>query len=50
MIPNQFTPECHKIHIIAVPETPDVKCKKRKRNANKKNEVSIMKQKESNFF
>jgi len=50
MIPNQFTPECHKIHIIAVPETPDVKCKKRKQNANKKNEASTMKQKESNFF
>ncbi|XP_011685294.1 PREDICTED: Fanconi anemia group M protein isoform X2 [Wasmannia auropunctata] len=46
MIPDQFTPECHKIHIIALPKTPNVKGKKRKHNVLKKSEASAMKQKE----
>ncbi|XP_070164974.1 DEAD-box ATP-dependent DNA helicase Fancm [Polyergus mexicanus] len=51
MIPNQFTPECYKMHIIAPPKTPNVKGKrKKKRNEkkeiSKKNEIFITKQKE----
>ncbi|XP_011638358.1 LOW QUALITY PROTEIN: ATP-dependent DNA helicase MPH1 [Pogonomyrmex barbatus] len=46
MIPNQFTPECHKIHIIVSPKTPNVKNKKKK-DINKKKQISRMKQKEN---
>lgn len=50
MIPNQFTPECHKIHITAPPRTPNVKGKRKRKDANKKNEgPKKMKQKESEF-
>ncbi|XP_011057672.1 PREDICTED: Fanconi anemia group M protein isoform X2 [Acromyrmex echinatior] len=47
MIPNQFTPECHKMHIIALPKTPNEKGKRGKKNINKKKEVFNMKQKEN---
>ncbi|KYN11617.1 PREDICTED: Fanconi anemia group M protein [Trachymyrmex cornetzi] len=47
MIPNQFTPECHKMHIIALPKTPNEKGKKGKKNINKKKETFNMKQKEN---
>lgn len=43
MIPNQFTPECHQIHITVLPKTPKVKGKRKKKNVNKKNEESRMK-------
>ncbi|KAL6266593.1 hypothetical protein P5V15_003439 [Pogonomyrmex californicus] len=46
MIPNQFTPECHKIHIVVSPKTPNVKNKKKK-DINKKKQTSKMKQKEN---
>jgi len=49
MIPNQFTPECHKMHIIALPKTPNEKNKRGKKNINKKKEAFNMKQKESEF-
>ncbi|XP_070530215.1 Fanconi anemia group M protein-like isoform X2 [Cardiocondyla obscurior] len=48
MIPNEFTPECHKIHITVLPKTPSIKKNKEKRkNVNEKNETSNMKQKEN---
>ncbi|XP_014481108.1 PREDICTED: Fanconi anemia group M protein isoform X2 [Dinoponera quadriceps] len=47
MIPNQFNPECHKIHITALPKTPNVKGKRKRKDANKKNEASSTKQKET---
>ncbi|XP_012064278.1 PREDICTED: Fanconi anemia group M protein [Atta cephalotes] len=47
MIPNQFTPECHKMHIIALPKTPNEKNKRGKKNINKKKEAFNMKQKEN---
>ncbi|XP_018404700.1 PREDICTED: Fanconi anemia group M protein [Cyphomyrmex costatus] len=47
MIPNQFTPECHKMHIIALPKTPNVKEKRRKKNVNKRKEAFSVKQKEN---
>ncbi|KAL0100188.1 hypothetical protein PUN28_019546 [Cardiocondyla obscurior] len=50
MIPNQFTPECHKIHIKVLPKTPSIKKNKGKRKiVNEKNEASSMKQKENLF-
>jgi len=39
MIPKQFIPECHKIHIVALPKTPNAK-DKRKKKVNKKIEAS----------
>lgn len=50
MIPKQFIPECHKIHIIRLPKTPNVKGKKKKAVVNKKNEASSTKQKENSEF
>lgn len=50
MIPNQFTPECHKIHIAVLPKTPIVKGKRKRQKINKKNEASNMKEKESKFY
>lgn len=50
MIPNQFTPECHKIHITALPKTPNIKDKRKRKNVNKKNEAFNMKEKESKFY
>lgn len=49
MIPNQFTPECHKIHIIALPKTPNVKGVRRKKAINRKNEARSTKQKDGKF-
>lgn len=43
MIPNQFTPKCHQIHITALPKTPKVKGKRKRKNISKKNEESSMK-------
>lgn len=53
MIPSEFTPECYKMHIYALPKTPNVKGKrkrkeKEKKETNKKNEST--KQKESEFL
>ncbi|XP_071625686.1 uncharacterized protein [Temnothorax longispinosus] len=47
MIPDQFTPECHKIHITVLPKTPNLKGKGKRKNVNKKNEASDVKQKEN---
>lgn len=47
MIPNQFTPECHKIHIVALPKTPNVKNKRKRKVVDKRNEASSAKQRES---
>nr|XP_012225008.1 PREDICTED: Fanconi anemia group M protein homolog [Linepithema humile] len=47
MIPKQFIPECHKIHIVALPKTPNVKGRKKKKIINKKNEASSTKQTEN---
>ncbi|EZA57930.1 Fanconi anemia group M protein [Ooceraea biroi] len=47
MIPKQFTPECHKIHIIALPRTPHIKEKRKRKNVLKKNEAPNAKQKEN---
>lgn len=49
MIPNQFTPECHMMHINVLPKTPNVKKGKKRKNVNKKNEASSTKQKESKY-
>jgi len=49
MIPKQFTPECHKIHIIALPRTPHVKSKKKRKDILKKNEAVSTKEKECEF-
>lgn len=50
MIPNQFTPECHKIHITVLPKTPSIKDKRKRKNVNKKNEAFNMKEKESKSY
>lgn len=50
MIPNQFTPECHKIHITVLPKTPSVKGKRKRKNVDKKNEAFNMKEKEGKFY
>lgn len=50
MIPNQFNPECHKIHITALPKTSSVQNKKKRKNINKKDKASNMKEKESKFY
>ncbi|XP_077280800.1 FA complementation group M [Temnothorax americanus] len=47
MIPDQFTPECHKIHITVLPKTPNLKSKGKRKNVDKKNEASDVKQKEN---
>ncbi|XP_025986160.1 Fanconi anemia group M protein isoform X2 [Solenopsis invicta] len=47
MIPNQFTPECHKIHITVLPKTPLVKDKRKRKNISKLNDAFSMKQKEN---
>ncbi|EFN84892.1 Fanconi anemia group M protein [Harpegnathos saltator] len=47
MIPNQFTPECHMMHITPVQKTPNVSSKRKKKRVNKENEASSIKQKET---
>lgn len=51
MIPNQFTPECYKMHIIA-PKTPKDKRKKNENEKKKinKSETFTTKQKEGEFL
>ncbi|XP_036140271.1 Fanconi anemia group M protein [Monomorium pharaonis] len=48
MIPNQFTPECHKIHITPLQSaTPVINRKRKRKNVNERNEASNTKQKAS---
>lgn len=49
MIPNQFNPECHKIHIIALPKTPNVQGKRKRKDIKKNEGPKKMKQKASEF-
>lgn len=46
MIPNQFTPECHKIYITELSKTPTVKSKRKKKIIHKKSEMCNTKQKD----
>lgn len=50
MIPSEFTPECHKMHITVLPKTPKVKGKRKRKSDSKKNETSSTKQKESKSY
>ena len=50
MIPDQFAPECHKIHIVALPKTPNLKGKRKRKVVEKKNEASNTKQRKSEFY